>query len=253
MKKKYNSSKHSSIKFILQTKKERKVSNVECNLNDKYLLTTPEISNHQKLLNFISDKKKLTLKSYFDHRGTKAFLNGKNEAMKKISLNESLEEDTINEKTTKKKHKKFQKMRSVAFLKTKNNNGNLIINSEFTKEIQKERKKNFSTAKPISNSRKNKKNSLDEISNGCNLDNSMENEQNSPLIKTKKEKPKSILKNRLAKKKEQNINKSINSILTVDSTLFNNKKDYNNYKRLPTKEDIPIIEDILNELGVNKK
>ena len=48
------------------------------------------------MLDFISDKKKLCLKSHFDHKGAKRFLNGKDEAMKKIELNENIEENEIN-------------------------------------------------------------------------------------------------------------------------------------------------------------
>ena len=59
--------------------------------------------------------------------------------------------------------------------------------------------------------------------------------------------------NKIIVKSDINIDKSINSIETVDSNLFNNKKDYDNYKRLTTKDDLPIFRDILDELDSNKK
>ena len=54
-------------------------------------------------------------------------------------------------------------------------------------------------------------------------------------------------------KKKNNINKSINSIATVDSKLFNNKMEYDNFKTFITKDDVSILEDILYELDINKK
>ena len=50
-----------------------------------------------------------------------------------------------------------------------------------------------------------------------------------------------------------NIDKSINSINTVDSKLFNNENEYNTYKYFLTKDDEPILEDILYELDLNNK
>ena len=54
-------------------------------------------------------------------------------------------------------------------------------------------------------------------------------------------------------KNKINIDKSINSIATVNSKLFSNKNEYDNFKRFVTKDDVPILEDILVELDVNKK
>ena len=72
--------------------------------------------------------------------------------------------------------------------------------------------------------------------------------------KQKQIKPKSILKKKLCKKKnDMNISKSIISVLTIDSTLFNNEKDYKKYQKLTTNDDLPIIQGILCELGDNKK
>ncbi len=54
-------------------------------------------------------------------------------------------------------------------------------------------------------------------------------------------------------KKNVNIDKSLNSIVTVDSKLFSNKMEYDKYKHFMTKSDMTILEDILCELDVNKE
>ena len=58
--------------------------------NSKYLFTQQKDRNNQKLLHFISDKKKLNLKSFFDQKGSEEFLSTKNEAMERIELNETI-------------------------------------------------------------------------------------------------------------------------------------------------------------------
>ena len=77
--------------YFTESKEIDASSPFEINLGKRYLLTAQDCNNKQKLLDFISDKKKITLKSVFDHKGTKAFLNEKNEAMKRIELDENIE------------------------------------------------------------------------------------------------------------------------------------------------------------------
>ena len=113
----YKSKRQSSKKIILQTEENigNKKSSLYFVLNKRDVLTTIDLNTKQKLLDFISDKNKLTLKSYFDHTGTKAFLHGKNEAMKKIELNENIEDIQIKKrKSDKKIKKKLNKMKSAA-------------------------------------------------------------------------------------------------------------------------------------------
>ena len=115
----YKSKRQSSKKIILQTEENigNKKSSLDFVLNKRDVLTTIDLNTKQKLLDFISDKNKLTLNSYFDHRGTKAFLHGKNEAMKKIELNENIEDIQINKrKSDKKIEKKLNKMKSAAYI-----------------------------------------------------------------------------------------------------------------------------------------
>lgn len=229
---------YSSKKYYLQTEQARnKISFFKLNLNDKYNLTIQELNNQQKLLDFISDKNKLSLKSYFDQGGSKAFLNGKDDAMRKIELNENIEEKQINKKLTKKKNKKIYKMNSAEYIETKKDKINSIIKYKSIKE-----KKNGDTNYKLTN-----------IHEKIN-DNDSKNIIISDMIKQKQIKPKSILKKKLCKKKnDMNISKSIISVLTIDSTLFNNEKDYKKYQKLTTNDDLPIIQGILCELGDNKK
>ena len=229
---------YSSKKYYLQTEQARnKIALFKLNLNDKYNLTIQELNNQQKLLDFISDKKKLSLKSYFDQGGSKAFLNGKDEAMRKIELNENIEEKQINKKLTKKKNKKIYKMNSAEYIETKKDKINSIIKYKSIKE-----KKNGDTNYKLTN-----------IHEKIN-DNDSKNIIISDMNKQKQIKPKSILKKKLCKKKnDMNISKSIISVLTIDSTLFNNEKDYKKYQKLTTNDDLPIIQGILCELGDNKK
>ena len=50
------------------------------------------------------------------------------------------------------------------------------------------------------------------------------------------------------------INQLRNSIMTVDSKLFNNKKDYEHYKQnFLNKDDTSFIELIIKELDLNEK
>ena len=51
--------------------------------------------------NFLTSKKKIILKSYFDHKGAKKFLAEKEKAMEEIILNDEIIEKEINNKKTK--------------------------------------------------------------------------------------------------------------------------------------------------------
>ena len=92
--------------YILQTEQptNNTCSFFDINMKERNLLTAQNIDNKQRLLDFISDKNKLSLKSYFDHKGTKEFLNGKNEAMKKIELNENIDNEECCKSKTEKKN-----------------------------------------------------------------------------------------------------------------------------------------------------
>ena len=233
----YKSKRQSSKKIILQTEENigNKKSSLDFVLNKRDVLTTIDLNTKQKLLDFISDKNKLSLKSHFDHRGTKAFLHGKNEAMKKIELNENIEEIQINKrKSDKKIKKKLNKMKSAAYMAKIGGNAH-----------KKNKKKKSISNKYLTNYEKNKIILINKKFNYLDIENRLENS----IHKNKKRKS----QNKIIIKSDINIDKSINSIETVDSNLFNNKKDYDNYKRLTTKDDLPILKDILDELDSNKK
>ena len=87
-------------------------------LNHQYLNTNQQMSNQQQLFDFISDKGKISLKSYYDQKGSIEFLKGMSEAMQKIELNEFIIEDN-NEKEKEAKGKKKEKR--VKFIDEKNN------------------------------------------------------------------------------------------------------------------------------------
>ena len=57
----------------------------------KLILSEKNLNSKQKLYDFISNKNKLSLKSKFDNIGTRTFLEEKDEAMKKIELNEEID------------------------------------------------------------------------------------------------------------------------------------------------------------------
>jgi len=78
--------------FIEQQKKmEQRLSSRELqvlnrlsdkDLNHQYLNTNQQMSNQQQLFDFISDKGKISLKSYYDQKGSIEFLKGMNEGYK---------------------------------------------------------------------------------------------------------------------------------------------------------------------------
>lgn len=247
----------SSIILTVPTKKnENNKSSFELNINEKHLLTTNDRDNKQKLFDFISDKNKFRFKSHFDHKGTKAFLNGKEEAMKKIELNENIEENQIKlEKIDKKNKKRMVRMKSEGFV-LKNEKLN---KSPISTEISNKKKKKMRSSKSnkfLTNCGKNQLINLKEIFNDFDLEELPKLETNSPINKPHKKRKTIKDKNekvKKEKKEKKNNDKSIISIATVDSKLFNNKIEYDNYKRLATKDDIPIFENILFELDVNKK
>ena len=122
--------------------KYKKLSSLELNLNEKQVLTLNDLNNRQKLLFFISDKNKFCFKSHFDQKGTKAFLNGKEEAMKKIELNENIKDDHHDSDKLLKNHRKLKKVKSD-ILDLKKLNKDSTVKDESIKK-KKKRNKNKS-------------------------------------------------------------------------------------------------------------
>ena len=234
----YNEISNFTKKVILQTEqKERKITlPYELNLKERNILTMQDLNNKQKLFDFISDKKKLSLQSFFDHKGTKAFLNGKDKAMKRIELDDNIEEN-INNKRTNKKNKK-KKRKSCEFLV--NHNYNEFIKKDTIKKNKKSSKnKKCISTNNIINFAGTKLNNINERF----VDFEFEQLLWEPHSPTNKRNRIKLIEKKKTKKNNKrhkiNNDKSINSISTIDSKLFENKK-----------EDDPIIKDILYELNV---
>ena len=248
--------------YILQTEQptNNTCSFFDINMKERNLLTAQNIDNKQRLLDFISDKNKLSLKSYFDHKGTKEFLNGKNEAMKKIELNENIDNEECCKSKTEKKTKKSMSKKNIVKQKTVGFN---LKNNSYKKSVSKrdsskknnlKKKHNSISAKYLSNYNDKNMNTLKEKFDNYGLEERSNNNDGVPHSPAHSRRKKRNSIKRKIKKKTKNINidKSINSINTVNSKLFNNEKEYENFKHLLTKDDVPILEDILYELDVNK-
>ena len=192
--------------------------------------------------------------------------------MRKIELDEILELNEDNKKFSNLKKrsiskKKLSKQKSVGFTLKRSSKKSLKIES--TKKIKLKKKHNSLSTKHFTHHGDAKNNTFKEKYIHFNLkehsanddrisknheqehEHEHENEHNEHTHKKKKS---SLIKKNLKKNNEKiNIDKSLNSINTVNSKLFNNEKEYNNFKHLLTKGDVPILEDILYELDVNNK
>ena len=202
----------------------------ETNIN--YLQTNNKFNNAKQLFDFISDKNKLILKSDFDRKGSEEFLCGKSEAMKKIELNEFIEEED----------------------NTKNKEDKLIkeIKDNISEDIKDETKiKNVKTSKNL-NLKAFKDNNLITKAKSVNkkaLEKKEKKEEEEKIVKLKKKKHHKKL-NGLKNINKENI--SIDSINTVNSKLFNNYKDYQKCLRLLSNDDISLVEEIIFQLNKEK-
>ncbi len=263
-------------KDILLTENERNSLNQLTTNQDNcnYLFTQEIINNNRKLLDFISDKNKLNLQTYFDRKGSEEFLLRKNEAMEKIELDETIDETIINnnknieisrpneEINNKKINKKINKKKSEVVNKDKNletiseEKFDLRKNDEFRGGSKSVKKKQNS----LQNNNKNNNNSNNKEKKDKNI---LEEESTKVKLVPKDVKENKTLVKRNNKLKEkinnykylQNPVKetilSIETIITVDSKLFNEKKDYEHYKRFYAKDEDTLIEEIVNQLKTN--
>ena len=229
-------------------KGRQRMSSLDVNIRERTIITAQDIDNKQKLYDFISGgKNKLTLKTLFDHKGTKEFLLGKNEAMKKIELNESIEE--INKIKSKEINRKsISKLKSNKSQKMLNKLDSMNLNLNNVKK----RKKNSLSTKNIDVLYKNKLSSINQQHMMIGFEDGIPPpnwETHTPINCRKKRKKKNK-----SRKKSVNVDKSINSIETVDSKLFDDKKDYEHYKKnFLNKDDTSFLEGIINELDLNKE
>lgn len=220
-------------------------------LNHQYLNTNQQMSNQQQLFDFISDKGKISLKSYYDQKGSIEFLKGMSEAMQKIELNEFIIEDN-NEKEKEAKGKKKEKRVKFIdeknnFEEIKNNISNVPLNNVNIKNIRTH-KDNIKQLLKDKNSIKKKTEKEEESKNNNNatdiVDLRSNVNSNYKIINSKRNNKAYILDDN---------EKSIDSQITVNSKLFNNYKEYQKSKKLLSREDLPLIEELLSLLKANKK
>jgi hypothetical protein len=232
-------------------KRRQRMSSFDVNIKERITITAQDIDNKQKLYDFISGgKNKLFLKTLFDHKGTKEFLLGKNEAMKKIELNESIEE------SNKKKSKEINR-KSISKLKSNKSQKMLTKLDSMNLKNVKKRKKNSLSTKNVGALYKNKLSSINQQHIMMGFEDGIPPpnwETHTPINYQKKNRKSLSKKKNKSRKKSVNVDKSINSIKTVDSKLFNDKKDYEHYKKnFLNKDDTSFIEGIINELDLNKE
>ena len=251
---KYYSLKVCSIKTEEQLNKDCSLTDI--NSKERHLSTVQNINSKQKLFDFISDKKKLSLNTFFDHKGTKEFLIGKNEAMRKIELDEILELNEDNKKFSNIKKrsiskKKLSKQKSVGFTSKRSSKKSLKIESK--QKIKLKKKHNSLSTKHFTHHEDAKNNTFKEKFVHLNLkehsanddriskSHGHEHEHEHKNEHTHKMKKSSLIKKKIKKNNEKiNIDKSINSINTVNTKLFNNEEEYNIFKNLMTKYNILI-------------
>ena len=231
------------------------------------------VTNEQKLLDFISDKKKLHLKSCFDQKGSKDFLSKKNEAMEKIELNETIEDikmingeklkkiKTDEDNNKLKIKKKMSKKKSHIIKKSENLkklseeefglNNEDIESKPYHHNHKNAKKSSKNTHKVIFFSELKEKNKLEDESTEANMATKITKESKIISSKSNNKKLKEKINNNIINKKNLKETKiSIESIDTVDSKLFNNKKDYEHYKHFCTKDD-NFIKEIVEQLKSN--
>jgi hypothetical protein len=221
-----------SEKNLLKTNKLAQIEESEM----KYLNTQQKFSINQKLLDFISDKSKIVLKSCFDYKGSKQFLEGKSEAMKKIELNESILDENQN-----KNKKKIVRVHSSLKL-------NFLISDHLLNKME-DNKKYISHISTNNNYKISKLQNEEFINNNTYLENNFSNKKN--IKSTDKKKHKKYLdtdNNNL----HNNLNLSIDSKVSLNSQLFSNYKEYKNSTKLISNDDIVFYEELLSELKSSK-
>ena len=221
-----------SEKNLLKANKLAKIDETEM----QYLITQQKFNINQKLLDFISDKSKIVLKSCFDYKGSKQFLEGKSEAMKKIELNESI----LGENQNKSKKKKIRVHNS---LKLKP-----LINNNLLNKIE-DNKKYISRISTNNNYKISRLQNEEFINNNTYLENNFSNKKNIKSTDKKKHKKYLDTDNNNA---HNNLNLSIDSKVSLNSQLFSNYKEYKNSTKLISNDDIVFYEELLSELKSSK-
>lgn len=240
-------SNHNYSKLIYQTEygtsEKNQISEMENNTQHQYCLTNQEKSNKQKRLDFISDKNKLILKSYFDHKGAKEFLLKKNEVLERIDLDISIENEENQKNESSSKHK--NKVRKKETHKSpKHRHKMKTLNKESTKEsfgntspTKKKKNKYISSLNihKFSINGPKERNKNEQESTGANkiLGTMTQAESLVPKCKNKIKigaKNSAIkIKNKLDVNMINNTKLSFNSECSVGSKIFKNKKEYEKF------------------------
>ena len=195
------------------------------NINSQYLHTNQHYNTPQQIFDFISDRGKISLKSYFDQKGCNEFLKGKREAMKKIELNENILEENKDFSSSNKQIEKNINKRQIK--NTNINDKNNKLKKDF---VDNSNIKNSRTQTNIIRSRLNKY-----LDNGTEIEEKRHKSPKIRKVKSKKKNKKNCL--------DEN---------SINSKFFNNYKEYQRSQNMLSKEDLLIFEEILTDLKENK-
>ena len=233
----------SSNKRFFQTEQKEKISPFETNINQRAVLTGQNLDSCQQLFDFISNKK-FSLKTVFDHRGAKAFLNGKDKAMERIELNESIEENKI--KTKKEKKNKKIKHRKSQCLLDKKKHKEIIIKEKYNKKRKISQKQKSKSTKCLL--AENKLTAIKDKFKYFELE-ALLWEPSSPKKRHKEKKP--IIEVKI--KSNKDVNKyNFDKLMNLnDSKLYINK-DNSNCNIFSSRENDSVLQTLIYELDVNK-
>ena len=92
----------------------------------------------KSLVNFISSKNKIVLKSCFDHKGAKKFLSEKQKAMDRIILEDEIPEENIEKHRKKKKFNRKSKTKDKKHLRSESHNALDSLTKQKTSENLKD-------------------------------------------------------------------------------------------------------------------
>jgi hypothetical protein len=126
---------------------EGSISNTLCINNRNNLSNKENMDSKNILINFISSKNKMTLKSCFDRKGSKKFLSDKEKAMAFLELPDDIIEEKIKKKRQSKKGiKKKERHRSESHKELINI---LIKRLKYIKKDRKDSKKKMMSDKTV--------------------------------------------------------------------------------------------------------
>ena len=108
---------------------EDSISNIQYTQIRNNLSQNENKNDKNILINFLSSKKKITLKSFFDHKGAKKFLSEKEKAMASLELSD----DIIEEKNKKKRRSRKSVVKNKKKIKHRSESKKDLININLKK------------------------------------------------------------------------------------------------------------------------